>query len=159
MLPNQASALPWVPVPHILVVSDATTVRADVRAALPDADITVQELTRGGEVRAAVAKRKPDLVVLDEQIGKMGAMAVCKDLVLESGSGRLPRVPVLILLDRRADVFLARHAEADGWVMKPVDPLRLSTAMARLLAGERYEDDSQTPVTVSVPEPTRGGVG
>ena len=145
--------------PHILVVSDAVTIRADVRAALPDPGITVQELTRGSEVRAAVGRRQPDLVVLDQQIGKMGAMAVCMDLVLEAGGGRLPRVPVLILLDRRADVFLARHAGADGWVMKPVDPLRLSEAMARLLAGERYEDDSQTPPTVPVPEPAGGGVG
>ena len=145
--------------PHILVVSDAATIRADVRAALPDLAITVQELTRGSEVRAAVARRKPDLVVLDQQIGKMGAMAVCMDLVLEAGGGRLPRVPVLILLDRRADVFLARHAGADGWVMKPVDPLRLSEAIARLLAGERYEDDAQVPPTVPVPEPARGGVG
>lgn len=145
--------------PHILVVSDAATIRADVRAALPNPDITVQELTRGSEVRAAVGRRQPDLVVLDQQIGKMGAMAVCMDLVLEAGGGRLPRVPVLILLDRRADVFLARHAGADGWVMKPVDPLRLSEAMARLLAGERYEDDSQTPPTVPVPEPAGGGVG
>ena len=145
--------------PHILIVSDAATVRADVRAALPDPGFTVQELTRGAEVRAAVGRRTPDLVVLDQQIGKMGAMAVCMDLVLEAGGGRLPRVPVLILLDRRPDVFLARHAGADGWVMKPADPLRLSEAMARLLAGGRYEDGLQAPVTVPAPEPPGGGVG
>ena len=32
---------------------------------------------------------------------------------------------MFLLLDREADVFLAQEAEADGWVVKPIDPLGL----------------------------------
>ena len=56
----------------------------------------------------------------------MGGMATCMDLRLEESGGRLPHVPVLMLLDRRADVFLARRAGADGWVVKPLDSIRLA---------------------------------
>jgi len=33
----------------------------------------------------------------------------------EEGAGRLPRIPVLMLLDRDADLFLAHRCDADGW--------------------------------------------
>jgi DNA-binding response OmpR family regulator len=134
--------------PEVLVVSDSPTVREEVIASLPDPDITVRELNHGADVRPAVKEATPDLVVLDQQIGNMGAMAACLDLHLEQGAGRLPHVPVLMLLDRRADVFLARRSEAEGWVVKPLDPMRLGRAIKTLLAGGTYEDNAYLPVTV-----------
>ena len=68
-----------------------------------------------------VAESTPDLVVLDLQIGNMGGIAACLHLRHEAGAGRLPDVPVLMLLDRQADVFLAKRSGADGWVVKPLD--------------------------------------
>ena len=35
-----------------------------------------------------------------------------------------------MLLDRRADVYLARRSGAEGWLIKPLDPLRLKRARA-----------------------------
>jgi DNA-binding NarL/FixJ family response regulator len=78
----------------------------------------------------------------------MGAIAVSMELRLEEGAGRLPHVPVLILVDRRADVFLARRSQAEGWVVKPLDPMRLSRAVRTVLAGGRYEDEAYRPTTV-----------
>ncbi len=134
--------------PYILVASDSEPLRMDVRAAIDDPDVEIRELTRGAQVLAAVEERTPDLAVLDLQIGKMGAMAVTLDLRLEEGAGRLPPVPVLILLDRRADVFLARRCQAEGWVVKPLDPMRLGRAVRKILAGDTYEDGAYKPVTV-----------
>jgi DNA-binding response OmpR family regulator len=134
--------------PEVLVVSDSSNVREAVVAALPDTGITVRELNHGAEVVPEVQAKKPDLIVLDQQIGRMGAMAVSLDLHLEHGAGRLPAVPVLMLLDRRADVFLARRSDAEGWVVKPLDPMRLGRAIAALLAGGTYEDRAYRPVTV-----------
>ena len=158
MVPKGARQYPLA-VPDLLIVSDAATVRADVRSALSDASTVVREVTRGARVLPAVPERRPDLVVMDLQIGKMGGMASCLDLRLEEGAGRLPHVPVLMLLDRRADVFLARQASADGWVLKPIDPLRLSRAIKALLRGERFEDDLLKPVTVPLPGPVAQTVG
>jgi len=136
--------------PEVLVVSDSSNVREAVVASLPDTGITVRELNHGAEVVPAVQTRKPDLIVLDQQIGRMGGMATCLDLHLEQGAGRLPHVPVLMLLDRRADVFLARRSDAEGWIVKPIDPMRLGRAISALLAGGRYEDTAYLPVTVPV---------
>ena len=54
-----------------------------------------------------------------------------------------------MLLDRRADVFLARRSGAEGWVVKPLDPIRLGRAVQTLLDGGTYQDDAYRPVTVS----------
>ena len=130
------------------MVSDEQTVREEVKAAVAEPDITFRELTRGAEVLPAVRERLPALAVLDLQIGKMGGMATCLELRLEEGAGRLDRVPVLMLLDRRADVFLARRSDAEGWVVKPLDPLRLARAVRQVLAGGTYHDEAYRPVTV-----------
>jgi DNA-binding response OmpR family regulator len=61
-------------------------------------------------------------------------------LHLEAGAGRLPRVPVLMLLDRAADVFLARRSDADGWMIKPIDAFRLRKAATALLEGGTYHE-------------------
>src|SRR4051794_27973987 len=92
------------------------------------------------DVLPAVEEAEPALVVLDLQIGNMGGMAACLALHLEAGAGRLPRIPVLMLLDRQADVFLARRSDADGWLIKPIDSFRLRKAFDALLAGQRYEE-------------------
>jgi len=82
----------------------------------------------------------------------MGGMAVCLELRLEASYGNLPHVPVLMLLDRRPDVFLAKRSGAEGWLVKPLDPLRLRRATAALLDGGTYHDDSYQPVPVLVGE-------
>jgi len=136
-------------VPDVLVVSDSAAVRAEITSAIADRGTTVWELTHGAEVLAAVKEKTPDLAILDLQIGKMGGMATCMELRLEEGAGRLPHVPVLMLLDRRADVFLARRSAAQGWVVKPLDPLRLARAVRVVAAGGTFHDEAYRPVTVA----------
>ncbi len=132
----------------ILLVSDARTVLEELRAVVDDGVSDVVELTDGTAVRAVATEDPPDLVIADSQIQSMGGFAVCLDLKLEASGGRLPEIPVLVLLDRRADVLLARRAAADGFLVKPLDPLRLRRAVAALLEGGTYEDDSYKPLTV-----------
>ena len=81
---------------------------------------------------AGVIEHDPAVVVLDLQIGNMGGMATCLDLRLEGRAGRIPAQRGVLLLDREADVFLAKQAEADQWQIKPIDPL----ALRRLLTTE-----------------------
>ena len=117
----------------ILVVAEARWVREQVRAAFVGPGQEVAEITRGQEVREAVASEKPDLVVLDLQIGNMGGIAVAIDLRLEESAGRLPRSTILLLLDREADHFLAKRADVDLALVKPVDAGILRRAAKRLL--------------------------
>jgi DNA-binding NarL/FixJ family response regulator len=53
-----------------------------------------------------------------------------------------------MMLDRRPDVFLARRSGAEGWLVKPLDPIRLRRAVTALLAGGTYYDESYTPLSV-----------
>lgn len=152
MLPR-ARAATLTHVADVLIASDSGAVREEVRGVLDPSTTTMREITRGAAVLPAVREKVPDLAVIDLQIGKMGGMATCLDLRLEEGAGRLPHVPVLMLLDRRADVFLARRSGAEGWVLKPLDPIRLSRAVTAILGSRRYEDDSHTPPTVAAPGP------
>jgi DNA-binding response OmpR family regulator len=138
----------------VLVASDAPSVRAEVAAIAQRPDITVVEARSGPEVMAMVAGEMPDLIVVDLQMGNMGGMAVCLELRLEASYDNLGPVPVLMLLDRRPDVFLARRSGAEGWVVKPLDPIRLRRAMTALLDGGTYYDESYQPLSVvSAPAP------
>jgi DNA-binding NarL/FixJ family response regulator len=135
-------------VADILVVSDAPRVRREVIAALDDD--TIREVETGDAVPPAVRERRPDLVITDLQVGSMGGMAISLELRLEESGGRLPHVPVLMLCDRRADVFLARRSTAEGWLVKPLDALRIRKAVRTLLAGGTFHDDTYKPLTVEV---------
>ncbi len=117
---------------EVLLATDADWVVEEVAAALAAPDVTLRVVRSGHDVRPAVQANTPVLVVLDFQIGNMGAMATCLDLRLESDMGRLPRVPVLMLADREADVFLAQRSDADGWLVKPLNPLILRRTAQRL---------------------------
>ncbi len=135
--------------PEVIVAADADWIVDEVRAVLSRPGDVVRVVNAGALVLPAIRARQPDLVILDLQIGSMGAMATCMDMRLEEGAGRLVHAPVLFLLDRRADVFLARRAEAEGWVIKPLDPIRLRKAITALLGGGSFEDPSLRPPTVA----------
>ena len=120
----------------VLLATDADWVVEEVTAALSAPDLTCRVVRSGYDVRPAVTASTPDLVILDFQIGNMGGMATCLDLRLESGMGRLPRVPVLMLADREADVFLARRSDADAWLVKPINPLLLRRTAQGLMQRE-----------------------
>ena len=148
MVPTRDGDYPR-PVPDVLIASDEAWVRDEVRSVLSGrADVTVREVSSGVDVVAAVRQSAPALAVLDLQMGNMGGMATCLELRLEESAGVLPHVPVLMLLDRRADVFLARRADAEGFCVKPLDPIRLRRALDAVLAGGTYEDRAYQPVSV-----------
>lgn len=147
-MPSAAPRISVAGVAKILLVSDAQTVVDDLLAVVDDGENDVSSVRNGALVRAVVDDDPPDLVITDSQVQNMGGFAICLDLKLEESGGRLPYVPVLVLVDRRADVFLARRAGAEGWLVKPLDPVRLRRAVGALLDGDVYHDESFRPATV-----------
>lgn len=124
----------------MLIATDSDAVAAEVDAALADATTTVTRVRSGAEVGPTVAEITPDLVVLDMQIGSMGAIAVAMHLEAEATMGRLPLTQILVLLDRDADTFLAARTEVDGWMIKPIDGFRLRRAARALLDGGTFTE-------------------
>ena len=99
----------------------------------PDNRFTI--CSEGREISRLVAKGDVDLAILDLQIGSKGGMAVCMDLRLDESAGRVPAVKVLMLLDRKADVHLAKRSAADAHLLKPFDPLALKRAVRLAIDG------------------------
>ena len=141
---------------HILLATDADWIVDEVVAALGDDDVHFTVCRDGRAVSGEVAERMPDLAILDLQIGSMGAMAVTMSLRLDESAGVVDHVAVLMLLDRRADLHLARRSGAEGWLVKPLDALRLRRAADAILAGGVYTEGLATdaaPVEPMVPLP------
>jgi two-component system nitrate/nitrite response regulator NarL len=124
---------------HILVATDADYVVNDVTGALSSPDTRFTIVSEGREVSRLVARGGIDLAILDLQIGSKGGMAVTMDLRLDESAERVPHVKVLMLLDRKADVHLAKRSAADGWITKPFDPLALKRAVKLVLEGPAIE--------------------
>ena len=124
----------------ILVATDADEVLDEVDAALSDSTTQVVRVTAGRDVLGAIDLVDPDLVVLDLQIGSMGGVATALAIRNEVSAGRIEARPILMLLDRVSDVYLATRAEADGWLIKPLDALRLRRAADEVLDGGFYEE-------------------
>lgn len=118
---------------HVLIATDADWVLNEVRSALEGAGTTFTVCRNGREVSPAVDVQVPDVAVLDLQIGSMGGMAVTMALRLDETAGAVSHVPIVMLLDRTADVHLARRSGAESWLVKPLDALSIRRAVDRAI--------------------------
>jgi len=121
-------------VTRVILATDSESVYNAVDAALGDDDIEIKRVRAGVDVSAAVREQEPAVVICDLQIGNMGGMATCLDLRMEAEMGRLPQTRVLMLLDREADVYLAKQAKSDGWLVKPLDAVSVQRAFVSVLS-------------------------
>lgn len=119
----------------VLLATDADWLFDDVAAALGGTH-DIHRVREGAAVSSAIGSVEPDLVILDLQIGNMGGVATSLQIKQEARAGRLPDVPVLLLLDREADEFLATTSDADAWVIKPLNSLALRRAAQELLTDD-----------------------
>lgn len=126
----------------VLLATDADWVFDEVAGALADRETRVSRVRSGRDLLAVTEELQPELVVVDLQIGSMGGMASCLELRAESDAGRLPPQKVLMLLDRSADVFLAKQARADGWLIKPLNAFRLRSGRAALAGGGTFYENA-----------------
>jgi DNA-binding response OmpR family regulator len=129
-------------VPDVLIATDADWIFDEVAAALTDEDIDVVRVRAGRDVREAVRRVQPGLVVLDLQIGNMGGIATAISLQQDAESDSVPPAPILLLLDRPADVPMAHRTGVQGWLVKPLDAFRLRRAARALAAGDTYFEPS-----------------
>jgi len=134
----------------VIIASDTASVRKDVASTIDSPELEIIEASSGPEVIELATTEPVDLVIADLQMGSMGAIAVCLELRLQASYGAIDPVPFLMLLDRRADVFQARRSGAEGWLVKPLDAIRVRRALRALLEGRGYDDPSFQPVPVLV---------
>ena len=106
----------------MLVVDDDPTVSDVVRRYLERADFSVTLASDGFVALAAVAERRPDLVVLDLMLPGLDGLEVCRQLRQDD-----PNLPVVMLtaLGDEADRVVGLSLGADDYVTKPFSPREL----------------------------------
>jgi DNA-binding response OmpR family regulator len=110
---------------RVLVVADDEWVVNEVHSALSIGDNELIDHADPSTAAAAVESDLPDVAVVDLQVASMGGMAITRSIrELDEP------VPVVMLLDREADVFIAGRAGANAWVVKPFSVFALRTAVA-----------------------------
>ena len=120
---------------RVLVYSDDATVRAAVRSALgrrPAADlplVDVVEVATEPAVIAAMDKGGFALAVLDGEAVPAGGMGICRQLKDEIY--RCP--PILVLVGRPQDAWLATWSRADAVVAHPIDAIALARTVTKVL--------------------------
>lgn len=120
---------------HILVYSDDYTTRQKVRTAIgrrASVDTPLIEWTEVATpeaVEAYVHERHFDLLILDGESPKHGGMGLCR--TLKSEVYHCP--PVLLLIARAQDAWLASWSEAEAVVGFPLDPFVVQEAVADVL--------------------------
>jgi DNA-binding response OmpR family regulator len=112
--------------PTVLLVADRRSVIDWVHAVLSSADVTIIDHAEPASAAAAASEHGVDRVIVDMQVGAMGAMAVTRAVRAETESDP---IPVTIILDREADSFLARRAGADTWIGKDASASELRAAV------------------------------
>ena len=95
-----------------------------------------------GEQGARIGLReRPDAVVADEIASRAGAFSLAKDL---RGAVDPYLGPIVILLERRHDEWLARWSGADAWFVKPVDPFALADTLVELIPAAQKAAQKET---------------
>ena len=120
---------------RILIVDDDALVRAGLTMILQSADdlAVVGESKDGTEVPDAVARHRPDVVLMDIRMPTMDGLAATAALQEMSDP---PRVIVLTTFDLDDFVFRALQAGAAGFLLKDTPPLELIAAVRVVAAGE-----------------------
>jgi DNA-binding response OmpR family regulator len=119
----------------VLVYSDDRNTRDEVRLALgrrPASDLPpVQfvDVATDWAVMDRVGRGDIDLAILDGEAVPAGGLGVCRTIKQEV----FQSPPILMLIARPQDRWLAAWSRADGVVSHPLDPITTAAAAAELL--------------------------
>ena len=114
---------------RMLIIEDDERIRLSLQLVMEDEGHTV-ELAESAEVGLqAIARRPPDLAIVDLMLPGMDGFELCRRLRAHSD------VPILILTARSDshDVVAGLEAGADDYVVKPAVPKELSARVRALL--------------------------
>ncbi|TDE13439.1 hypothetical protein [Jiangella asiatica] len=125
------------PTMTILVYSDDRTTRDKVRLAIgrrPAADLPkvefVEVATHAAVIRTLDAGGI-DIAILDGEAVPAGGMGIARTIKEEI----FQSPPVLVLIGRPQDAWLATWSRAEAVVSHPLDPIEVASAVAELMRG------------------------
>ena len=116
----------------ILTIDDSTSIRQMVSFTLKSAGYSVIEAADGTEGLARANGQPVSLILTDQNMPGIDGITLIRRL------RQLPqhaRTPILVLSTESGEdlKLLAREAGANGWLVKPFDPMRLIEVVRRLI--------------------------
>jgi DNA-binding response OmpR family regulator len=119
---------------RILLYSDDVNTREAVRSGVGEAigarQIRWTEVAMVEAVLSEIASHDFDLLILDGEAAKTGGMGICYQLKHEI----FACPPVLLLVGRQDDAWLATWSLADAAVTHPIDPFEIRAAVEEFFA-------------------------
>jgi len=116
----------------ILVVEDQEDNRQIVRDLLTSTDYEVMEAENGQEALAAVAKQRPDLILMDIQLPIMDGYEATRRIKADPALANIPVIAVTSYA-LSGDEEKARAAGCDDFVPKPFSPRQLLAKIRQYL--------------------------
>ena len=122
---------------EILIVDDERMIRAGLARLLSGAGFAVREARDGKSALAAVAERRPDLVLLDVMMPRGNGYEVCETIRRTDGE-----TPVLFLtaLDSDVDELKGLGVGADAYISKTVSDEVLLARIAAAIRRHRHDE-------------------
>jgi len=137
-------------VARILIVDDDALVRAGLTMILQSADDleVVGEAKDGTEVPDAVARHRPDVVLMDIRMPSTDGIEATRQIVADDGS-RGSQVLILTTFETDANVLRGLRAGASGFLPKDTRPEALLDAIRTVAAGEALLSPGATRAVVT----------
>jgi two-component system KDP operon response regulator KdpE len=110
---------------RILVVDDDPQIRRVLRTALIAQGYEIDDVRSGKEALERVREERFDLVLLDMNMPGIGGIETCRTL----RAGCNAAIIMLTVRDSEQDKVRALDAGADAFLLKPVSPRALATAL------------------------------
>ena len=116
----------------ILTVDDSGSLRQMLTFSLKAAGYDVAEAVDGMDALTQAKQQKFDLVLTDQNMPGMDGLSLIKAL---RAMKNYQSVPILMLTTESGDDIKAmgRAAGANGWLVKPFDPVRLTEVVGKLI--------------------------
>ena len=118
---------------HILVVEDQEDNRQILRDLLGNAGYELTEAENGEQALAAVAKQRPDLILMDIQMPVLDGYEATRRIKADPALKDVPIIVVTSYASSGGDEAKARAAGCDDFVAKPFSPRQLLARIRKLL--------------------------
>ncbi len=119
---------------RLLLVDDDPALRALVRATFDDVGVEVVEADSATAARAALARARPDVIVLDVVMPRESGLDLCRELKASPSTAEIP--VVLLSGAHQMDAQGRAAAGADASLPKPFSPLQLLAVVEQLAGGD-----------------------
>ena len=117
---------------RVLVVEDEADIRELVRYNIEREGFAVEEAADGPQALEKIARRRPDLIVLDLMLPGMPGLEICRQIRANAETSQLP-VLILTAKGTEVDRILGLEMGADDYVVKPFSPRELVARIKALL--------------------------